>query len=60
MDGWKSLPRLENEHDRIVPAVLFGQARHIRKPKFGETELTATGDAGVSVPHLVELVSDDH
>jgi transposase len=46
--------------EAIRAKILFGQARHIKKPKFGETELTATGDAGVSVPHLVELVSDDH
>lgn len=46
--------------DAIRAKVLFGQAKHIRRPKFGETELTATGDAGVSLPHLIEVISSDH
>lgn len=50
--------------DAIRAKVLFGQAKHVHKPKFGtgEWELigSRTEDAGVSLPHLIELYSDGH
>jgi transposase len=43
--------------DAIRAKVLFGQAKHIKRPKFGEGELT---DLGVSMPHLVEALNANH
>jgi transposase len=46
--------------EAIRAKILFGQAKHIKRPKFGETELTATDDLGVSLPSLIELLDANH
>jgi len=50
--------------EAIRAKVLFGQAKHIEKPKafsgLVECWLRSTDDYGVSLPHLVELFSGGH
>lgn len=46
--------------DAIRAKILFGQAPHIKRPKFGETALESADTYGVSLPSLVELLDADH
>ena len=50
--------------EAIRAKVLFGQAKHVEKPKafsgLVECWLRSTDDYGVSLPHLVELFSCGH
>lgn len=46
--------------EAIRAKILFGQAKHIRRPKFGETALESSDTYGVSLPNLVELLDTNH
>ena len=46
--------------EAIRAKILFGQAMHVKRPKFGEGELTPVDDLGVSLPHLMEVFKPSH
>jgi len=46
--------------EAIRAKVLFGQAKHIKRPKFGETALESADTYGVSLPSLIEMLDANH
>lgn len=69
-EGMNGIAKIINRTGRgysfeaIRAKVLFGQARHVEKPKaftgLVELYLRSTDDYGVSMPHLIELFSGCH